>query len=105
MSEGMFVHLTDNRFTEPKAVLDITCERDRQQKKWGVQTHSIAEWLMILGEEYGEACKAGGESYFRDDSLGELRKELTQTAAVALAIIEGIDDKEGTTKGISNKEG
>ena len=91
MAEGMFLHLTDSREKEPEAILELARERDRQQQKWGIQTHSIAEWLMILGEEYGEACKAGNECYFRDDSLKILRKELIQTMAVALAIIEGLD--------------
>jgi len=65
-------------------------ERDRQQRKWGVQTHSIPEWMTILGEEYGEACKAGLESEYRGARLDNLEKELIQTMAVALAIVEGI---------------
>jgi hypothetical protein len=65
-------------------------ERDRQQRKWGIQTHSIPEWMTILGEEYGEACKAGLEAEYRDAHLENLEKELIQTMAVALAIVEGI---------------
>jgi len=91
MSRAMFLNLTDDRYKEPEAILDLTRERERQQQKWGVQTHSIMEWLTILGEEFGEACKAGNECYFRDASLGKLRKELVQTMAVALAIVEAID--------------
>ena len=89
----MFLALTDLRMQERPILDDVVLERNRQQQKWGVQTHSIAEWLMILGEEYGEACKAGNECYFRDDSLKMLRKELVQTMAVALAIVEGLDCK------------
>jgi hypothetical protein len=95
MSKGMFLNLTDLRMNE-RAILDVVVlERNRQQQKWGVQTHSISEWLMILGEEYGEACKAGNESYFRDDSIEKLRKELVQTMAVTLAIVEGLDNAGG----------
>lgn len=65
-------------------------ERDRQCLKWGIQTHSITEWMTILGEEYGEACKAALETEYRGAPLTELEKELVQTMAVALAIIEGI---------------
>lgn len=65
-------------------------ERDRQQQKWGIQTHSIPEWMTILGEEYGEACKAGLESEYRHAMLADLEKELVQVMAVALAILEGI---------------
>jgi len=90
MSKGMFLSLTDSRDGEAAALDEIIFERFRQQQKWGLQTHSIAEWMMILGEEYGEACKAGNECYFRDESLDKLRKELVQTAAVALAILEGL---------------
>jgi len=93
----MSKNLTDKRTSpngwtyEPLIFDDVTIERDKQVKKWGLQTHSIPEWLMILGEEYGEACKVGNEIYFRDNSLDILRKELIQTIAVAVAIIEGID--------------
>jgi hypothetical protein len=56
--------------------------------------------MTILGEEYGEACKAGLESEYRGGPLAELEKELIQTMAVALAIVEGIrirheKDKDG----------
>jgi len=91
MSVKMFVSLTDIRIFERQILDEIVLERNRQQQKWGRQTHSVAEWLMILGEEYGEACKAGNECYFRDDSFDKLRKELVQTMAVALAIVEGLD--------------
>jgi hypothetical protein len=95
MSEGMFLNLTDVIVREHQDSIfdEIAQERSRQQEKWGVQTHSISEWLMILGEEFGEACKSGNETYFRDNPLGNLRKELVQTIAVATAIIEGIDEK------------
>jgi len=36
----------------------VQFERFAQERKWGAQHHSLAEWLVILGEEYGEACKA-----------------------------------------------
>jgi hypothetical protein len=36
----------------------VIAERERQDRKWGVQIHPPAIWLVILGEEVGEACKA-----------------------------------------------
>ena len=33
-------------------------ERVRQDEKWGPQHHRMADWLAIIGEEYGEACMA-----------------------------------------------
>jgi len=47
------------------------------------------KWLLILGEEYGEACQA-----ILDHSQLEpwsYRYELVQCAAVALAAIEAFD--------------
>jgi hypothetical protein len=75
---------------EKKILKLVEVERDRQQRKWGIQTHSIPEWMTILGEEFGEACKAGLETEYREASLEGLEKELIQTMAVALAILEGI---------------
>ena len=40
---------------------DVWSERWRQEQRWGEQHHPIAEWLAILGEEYGEACKAAND--------------------------------------------
>ena len=37
---------------------EILGERFRQDLKWGPQHHRIADWLAIIGEEYGEACMA-----------------------------------------------
>lgn len=33
-------------------------ERRRQDAKWGPKHHRMADWLVLIGEEYGEACKA-----------------------------------------------
>ena len=73
----------------PTPLESITYERARQDDKWGVQNHHPYTWLAILGEEYGEACNAllGG-------SLLNLRQELIETAAVAVAMIECLDRGE-----------
>jgi hypothetical protein len=45
-----------------RAIDAIETERLRQENKWGTRTNRpIAEWLVILGEEYGEACQAALE--------------------------------------------
>lgn len=41
--------------------------------------------LIVLGEEFGECCRANLEKKFRN-----LRQELIQTAAVAVAIAESL---------------
>lgn len=81
---------------------DIMKERLRQDEKWGEQNHEPERWLIILGEEYGEACKAALEA----DTAPNLtlvneytkcyRKEIVQVAAVALAAIESLDRNNPT---------
>ena len=80
---------------------EIHAERTRQDSKWGEQNHPPEIWLMILGEEFGEANQAALEHYFsgfdkqaaergpRD--LGDYRAELVQVAAVAVSMIESLD--------------
>ena len=61
----------------------ILKERQKQDEKWGEQTHDVYKWLAILGEEVGEANKAALE-----DSRSDLISELIQIGAVAVAMIE-----------------
>lgn len=70
---------------------EVLEERYRQEKKWGEQNHSPAEYLMILGEEVGEANKAALESHFQGKPLDNYREELIQIAAVAVAMVECYD--------------
>ena len=78
---------------ETNSVLsEVQEERRRQDEKWGEQDHTPPEWLSILGEEFGEVCKAVCEAHFSGyESTGnwaEYRKELIQLAAVAVAMVE-----------------
>jgi len=77
-----------------KALVDVEVERMRQDAIWGIQNHCPADWLMILGEEVGEANKAAVEHKFRKVSLADYRKELIQVAAVAIAAVECLDRGE-----------
>lgn len=92
---------------------EVLIERERQDAKWGKnRTHTPLEWLMILGEEVGEANRAALQSHFNYPLPGEgidlddlhssterrksrwnseYRKELIQVAAVAVAMIESYD--------------
>ena len=74
-----------------RAIQDIKAERQRQDAKWGEQNHEAPTWLMILGEEYGEACKAACNAGFDNADWAEYRKELVQVAAVTVAMIEAYD--------------
>ena len=85
--------LTDFPRNPGRIALDIETERQFQNRKWGIQTHELSDWMLILAEEYGEACKASNEAIFRNSDLTEVRKELIQTIAVAVAIVDGIDSR------------
>ena len=80
--------------TDKMSVLaDIGMERASQDCKWGRQDHDDAKWALILGEEFGEACKASLENM--PEQL--VYDEVIQVAAVAAAWAEAIrrrDDKE-----------
>lgn len=56
----------------------IDAEQTRQVQKWGVQLHDPTHWGIILGEEFGEVCRAIYEK--KEDNYIE---ELVQVAAVA----------------------
>ena len=80
---------------ESVALSNLIYERKCQDKKWGEQNHKPSTWLMILGEEVGEANKAALESMlngkFQDDLIMKYRDEMVQVAAVALAAVEAFD--------------
>ena len=76
-----------------EAVRLVMNERERQDAKWGEQNHDAEMWLVILGEEFGEACQAALADRFGGKNATEkresqLRKEVVQVAAVALAMLE-----------------
>lgn len=70
---------------------EVSAERDRQDKKWGglpgIERRDDHTYAAVLGEEFGECCKA----WLERDMEG-LREELIQTAAVAIAWIEELDN-------------
>ena len=82
----------------------IRIERKKQIAKWGEQKHDVTGFMAILAEEFGEAAKEAVDLRF--DNLqkppqfswakyemneARLRKELIQTAAVAVQMIEMMD--------------
>lgn len=70
---------------------DVKKERLRQFWLWGNQKHDWAEWLPILGEEFGEVCQAIGGEVFgeqKETDADNLYEELIQLAAVAIQMAE-----------------
>jgi len=72
------------------ALFLIEQERELQDKKWGIQNHAPEYWLGILGEEFGEVCKAVIEK----DTVNHICEELIQVAAVATAFAQCIRKNE-----------
>lgn len=93
---------------------EIRKERIRQNKKWGIQRRNPVEWTAILAEEEGEAAREAVDLYFgnlaidaetsteADKIQREIRdrwkKELIQVAAVAVQILEQIQEEEQKEK-------
>ena len=72
---------------------EVRDECARQDDKFGDQgKHTDKTWAAILGEEYGEVCKAVLDSP-PSDACEQLREELVQTAAVVTQWIDAIDRK------------
>ena len=71
---------------------DVIEERKRQDYKWGQQNHHPIIWMSILTEEVGEAAKEANDIFFANaQRIEQLREELVQVAAVAIAAIESLD--------------
>lgn len=69
----------------------VSLERSRQDENWGTpQRHTRDEWMVILMEEVGEVAEALLNKRFTD-----YREEVTQVAAVAVAMLEFDDDVLG----------
>jgi NTP pyrophosphatase (non-canonical NTP hydrolase) len=83
-----------NEMTRANVLQAVLAERERQDKKWGDQTHNSDDrWTVILTEEVGEVarevyekrsagmfeeviqcaavCMAWGEAYLNRNSIGE----------------------------------
>ncbi len=64
----------------------ILAERTRQIEKWGDDDHEPDKFVRILGEEFGEICRA-----IEDDDWVNYREECVQVAAVCVRMIQSID--------------
>ena len=70
---------------------EISLERDKQMAKWGKQDHPLPYWLAILAEEFGEAAKEIVDSPHQPTP--NLRTELIQLAAVAVQMLEDLENQ------------
>ena len=77
---------------------NIIRERERQDDLWGKATerdYTPEKWLAVLVEEVGEVAKS-----IQDGSVENLKEELTQVAAVAIAFLETIPESHERMWGV-----
>lgn len=82
------------------ALQAVRDERMAQFIKWGVQDHDLMTWATILTEEVGEFAEAALHNRFGGPAADSVRKELVQVAAVAVQIIEMLDEKRARLEGM-----
>ena len=89
----------------PQTIIDkITAERTYQDEKWGKQRHAWPLWSTILTEECGEVAEASLNTHFvpTPEHLKELRGELVQVAAVAIEILEHVEEEIAHIRSITD---
>lgn len=75
-----------------KVLEEVLLERQSQERKWGPQNHRCDLYYTILGEEVGEVGKAICEwLILKKGFVSDIRMELIQVAAVAVAMAESLD--------------
>lgn len=92
-----------------RAIIDVAEERFRQDAKWGQQNHPDGtgtpgdEYQALRARAVCESAFAAGDGTWRhilteefreamaEDNVANLREELVQLAAVAVAWVEAID--------------
>ena len=72
----------------------IADENIAQVQKWGIQTHSVFEWMTYTTEEIGSLAKAISEYEYRNSSKEKVISEAVQVATLALKIAEMFELKE-----------
>ena len=85
----------------------IAYERRSQDKKWGEQNKTPAEWMSILGEEFGEVCTIVNkpiENHGQALDRTHYEHELIQVAAVCVAAIENIRRQHGEPASSATRE-
>jgi NTP pyrophosphatase (non-canonical NTP hydrolase) len=70
-------------------IKEIARELGRVHDRFGNQSLTLFDWVSVLGEEYGELCRAVNEYEFQTEASGDLDhvyEEAIQVAAVAVHI-------------------
>lgn len=79
----------------------ILTERDRQDKKYGPQSHNPEIWQSIMAEEFGEMAQAINETIFNNGEekrklggIENIKKELIHILAVGFAMYIDLEGKK-----------
>lgn len=81
--------ITDRKFVNVNNLFCLILEENRSQlQKWGVQTHTPAEWMLYTTEELGELARAISEYEYRQGDKENVINEAIQVATLALKIAE-----------------
>ena len=90
---------------ESRAYADYATERVRAHRLHSSHSAENGKWnsskfLVIVGEEFGEICKAFNEFMMNENLTvqefrASLRKEIVQTGAMCAAWIDAIDRADG----------
>ena len=78
-------------------IKSVKQEDKKQIAKWGIQTHSIFEWLTYTEEELGSLAKAVSEHEYRNGDWQKVYNEAIQVATLCLKIAEMIEANEKIT--------
>ena len=73
-----------------RIIFEVEQELKAQDKKWGTnRVKPMSEWIVILGEEFGEVCNAvmEGETWESDEHTYE---EIVQVVAVGIQMLKDI---------------
>jgi len=70
-------------------------EHLRQIKKWGIQTHTMFEWLTYITEELGSLAKAISGYEYRNGEKQRVIDEAYQVATLAIKIAEMYITQDG----------
>lgn len=77
--------LTDRCLKDADFALLIE-EDSAQLSKWGLQAHSMFEWLAFITEELGELSQAMSEFRYRNGDPEDIVKEAVQVATLSLKL-------------------
>lgn len=69
---------------------DEVCRAEELYPTW---PENVVEAVAIMAEESGEAVKAANDVRWFKDSVGELQKELVQTAAMCVRCLINLEIK------------